>query len=368
VTINDATDVLIEGGRFTGSAFDTSDHDGQPRARLRIRRNVFYDPDGYAIYGQMDTYLLEDNVLYYPRRPAYEGGNRHGMYLGRGGGKNATVRGNLVFMTQNQNTGNGIMLRPGGIMRGNVVVGAAWSGITMASCNDTDGKPPCTGSNGPVELDGNMVLDTPGTITGIGFGAKYREPKATVINNIVMRMQVPGITSSDGRYWTSGMTVDGDGVTLAGNVMVDAPLGGYLGADDIWKDNTILGTMGGILIFTDGMTSPTNFKASGNHYYPWVTGASTMSLERWLRVTNESNEATASFSLGKNGDSTQCTLGAYHDWLQGLPPADKKDPKIDNENRRFFEYAAAHHGKYSEDPRYAAGPAVLYMRSCLQKP
>ncbi len=342
--IEGANDVLVEGCRFDGGngGIIVDGAESNTSGDLRLRRNVVYEPDGHGffVYGTT-TLLSEENIIYHPRTVTTSDGDRHGMYLARGGNSNLTVRGNLVYMSLSENLGDGIMMRPGGVAEGNVVVGAGWTGVHMGECCD-GGSP--VGTNGPVVMDGNLVLDTPGANAGLGYDPQYTLPGAQAINNIVMRTWVQG------SYIGLSIEAGGDSSVLANNTFVDAPADFTAGSGISWQNNVMFGSRGGIpLVFTDQLAKSKNFQARNNLFYPWATGDSTVSFSEWKSSTGETGSSSA-FSLV----NASCSLATYNDTLGGA-----KDTPT------FFQTAATHHGKFDYDPNYASASAVNYIRACV---
>jgi hypothetical protein len=266
------------------------------------------------------------------------------MYLAREGNSNLTVRGNLVWMNLTENRGNGIMMRPGGVAEGNVIVGAAWTGIPMGACCDGGAA---TGSNGPVLMDGNLVLDSPDIIAGLQYDPKYTLPGARVIHNIVMRTWTGGTRGSG--YYATGLTGGGDTSELGNNTFVDAPVTFARGQNIRWHDDVMFGTRGGPLVFTDQLNSCPGFQAQNDRFYPWVTGSNTVSFSAWQAATGETGSATA-FSLA-NAD---CSLGTYNATLGGA-----------SDTQTFFATAATSHGKFDYDTRFSSAATLAYIRACL---
>jgi hypothetical protein len=344
--IEGSSDILVEGCRFDGgnAGGTVNGAQGNAGSNLRLRRNVVYEPDGHGIFvHNTTTALIEENFIYHPRTVTTGNGDRHGMYVAREGNSNFTVRGNLIWMNLTENRGNGIMMRPGGVAQGNVIVGAAWTGIPMGACCDGGAA---TGSNGPVLMDGNLVLDSPDVIAGLQYDPKYTLPGARVIHNIVMRTWTGG-TSGSG-YFATGLKVGGDTSELGNNTFVDAPVSFSRGQNIRWHDNVMFGTRGGPLVFTDQLNSCPGFQAQNDRYYPWVTGSNTVSFSAWQAATGETG--SAAFSLAK----ADCSLGTYNATLGGT-----------SDTQTFFATAATAHGKFDYDPRFSSAATLAYIRACV---
>jgi hypothetical protein len=345
--IESSSNVLVEGCRFDGGngGGTVNGAQGNSGSNLRLRRNVVYEPDGHGFFVHgTTTVLIEENVIYHPRTATPNTGDRHGMYLAREGNANLTVRGNLVWMSVTENRGNGIMMRPGGVAQGNVVVGAAWTGIPMGACCDGGAA---VGTNGPVLMDGNIVLDSPNAIAGLQYDPKYTMAGAKVINNIVMRIWTGG-TGGSGSSAT-GLIAGGDTSELGNNTLVDAPVSFVRGQNIRWHDNVMFGTRGGPLVFSDQLANSSGFQARNDRFYPWVTGSNTVSFSAWQTGTGETGSATA-FSLA----GADCSLGTYNATLGGT-----------SDTQVFFASAAAAHGKSDYDARFSPAAILTYFRACV---
>ena len=352
--VNSASDVLIEGCRFQGGAqglvYGGSGTTSQ--TNIRARRNIVYESntDPFFIHGTT-TVLIEENVLYNPLS-TYKNGDCHGMYIAREGNSDVTADGNLVFLDPALNSGNGIMMRPGGVARGNVVVGAAWSAIPLGACND--GATACTGSNGPAIIDGNLVLDT---ITQQNYALfpdpRYVASPIQITNNIVLR-----VTGNGG----NGAAVGADNSMLSGNIFVDAPVGlNYSGNAISWQNNTYYGATSAQLVNANVLPNCTNFVGTGNRYYStgapanqWFTDPSLVGFSQWKLDTaargvspNEVGSTNTAFTFP---DPTR-SLATYNASLGGTATT-----------KEFFRLAAGQ-SKYSYDTRYTAAAAITYVRA-----
>jgi hypothetical protein len=347
-TIN-GTDILIEGCRLEGGQYAGIGIGADAMStNIRARRNILYKNYGHGFYvDDVDTMLIEENVIVPP--PSTIGGFIHGMYISRTGNSNFTVSGNLVQLNPDYNAGNGIMLRPGGIARGNVIVGAALTGITMGACNDQDGKPPCYGINGSVIIDGNVVMDSPGSsANGLSYDVDHSQGPAQVTGNIVLR---------SGALLVAG----GDGAIVANNTVVGENSGFTfgLGNNMSWKDNAFLNTSttaspaGYALAWLKCVPNQAsggceNFIALGNHFFPWSEGNTGMSFTAWVSATGETG-SDAKFSVVDSSRS----LAIYNGLLSGAASTNA-----------FFDTAAGQ-SKYSYDSRYTAAAAISYIRAGL---
>jgi len=346
------SDILLEDCRFDGGQWQGIGIGGTPQSiNIRARRNVIYQVTGHGFFiGLVDTLLIEENVIYDIFSAACC--DAHGMYGARGddttgaGSSNVTTNGNLVFIDQADATmGNGIMLRTGGIARGNVIVGPKWTGITMGECNDSGGyssSHPCFGTNGPAVIDNNLLLDAPGGMA-LAYKAAYIQTPTQVTNNIVLR--------------GGGIQVGSDQAVIANNIVVgdEASFSLMPGDGMSWNSNSFLYT-GSISHLAWLQCTPSqdsggtcaNFSASGNRYYPWSEGNTNMSFNTWAADTRETGTST-SFSFVDPIRS----LGTYNGTLGGAATT-----------RAFFETAAAQ-SKYNYDPRYTASAAIAYIRAGL---
>jgi hypothetical protein len=353
--VNSASDVLIEGCRFQGGnqglAYGGAGTTSQ--TNVRARRNVIYESNSEPIFIHGTTIaLIEENILYNPLS-TYKNGDCHGMYIARAGNSDISAIGNLVFLDPTLNSGNGIMMRPGGIARGNVVVGAAWSAIPLGDCND--GEPTgCTGTNGPAIIDGNLVLDT---TTQSNYALypdpKYVTPPIQITNNIVLRVVGNG---------GNGAAVGADNSVLSGNIFVDAPVSlSYSGSAISWKNNSFYGTTSAQMVNADALQNCPYFVGTGNRYYStgapanqWFSDPNLVSFSQWKLDTaalgvspNEVGSTATAFTFS---DPTR-SLATYNASLGGTATA-----------KEFFRIAAGQ-SKYSYDTRYTAAPTIAYVRA-----
>jgi hypothetical protein len=335
-------DFLIEGCRFNGGSqpvgIDT------PSANIRLRRNVFYKNINNIFVTGVNTFLFEENVLF-PTSIKNGGSDMHAMYITRTGNSNITVQDNLFLQDPTLNLGDGIKVRSGGIVRGNVIVGAAWSAILMGGKND-DGSSNSCGSNGPGIIDGNLVIDTLGNNAALTYQTEYLQSPVKVINNIFLRVtQGPNLGGNDSQY--------------IGNISIGGIVNLGSGSNILWKDNVFYGTPDpaiGPLMQVQGLNNNgcLNFKAINNRYYfpGWaghdfgIYGA--QSFEDWQGYTGE----TGSDSPMTFVDYTR-SLGSYNASLGGT-----------STTQAFFEAAAAQ-SKYRYDKRYTASAAIAYIREGL---
>ena len=354
--VDSASDVLIEGCRFQGGSqglvYGGSGTTSQ--TNVRARRNAIYETnaDPFFFHGT-STMLLEGNVLYNPLS-TYPNGDCHGMYIARGGNSGVTAVSNLVFLDPALNAGNGIMIRPGGVARGNVVVGAAWSAIPLGACND--GGTGCTGTNGPAIIDGNLVLDT---VTQANYALqadpRYVTSPIQITNNMVLRMNGNGGNAA---------AVGADNSLLSGNIFVDAPLSlSYSGSAILWQNNTLFGTTTAQLVNANVLSNCPNFVGTGNRYYsvgapanqwfsdPGLVGFSQWKLDTAARGVSPNEVGSSGTSFGFT-DLTR-SLASYNATLGGTAAT-----------KEFFRVAAGQ-SKYSYDTRYTAAAAIAYIRAGL---
>jgi hypothetical protein len=318
------TDILLEDCRFDGGQYQGIGIGGSGQStNIRARRNVIYQITGHGFFIEhVDTVLVEGNIIY----DLFTSGNGavHGMYIARGSdtgpSSNVTADGNLVFIDQNDaQTGNGIMMRPGGIARGNVIVGPKWTGIALGACNDRGGLPPCVGANGSAIIDSNLMLDAPNA-AGFNYNGAYIQPPTQIPNNIVLR--------------SGGVFVGSDQAVITGNIV--AGDGGFTlqqGNGMSWSNNTFLFTSSASnahLAWLQCIPSQgsggtcANFSARGNRYYPWSEGNTNMTFSTWEADTGEDGTNTT-FSLA----DPNVSLGTYNGTLGGTATT-----------RAFFETAA----------------------------
>jgi hypothetical protein len=267
------------------------------------------------------------------------------MYLGRLGSSNFTVIDNLIYLNEVITPGNGIMLRPGGTISGNVIAGTGMTGMTFGSLNDGSGG--ATGSNGPVVADGNLVIDSAANaLGGVAYGAPYVLPNAQITNNICLRAGGINTSGNDGTTVTGNITVgsvpdtnfvlgSGNDQVWSNNIFSNAPAHSHVIA---WLTDTPNGVAG----------TCANFTARGNRFDLWSEGNTNMSFATWVAKTGET---------GTNGpiafiDATR-SLGTYNGTLGGTATT-----------QAFFE-AALNQSKNSYDPRYTAAAANAYIRAGL---
>jgi hypothetical protein len=341
-------DILLEDCRFDGGQYQGIGIGGSAQStNIRARRNVVSQVTGHGFFVEyVDTVVVEENIIYDP----FTSGNGavHGMYIARGSdtgpSSNVTADGNLVFIDQNDaQTGNGIMMRPGGIARGNVIAGPRWTGITMGACSDRGDSPPCVGTNGSAIIDNNLMIDSP---NGAGFlyDATHIQPPTEITNNIILR--------------NGSIRVGSDQAVVTGNIV--AGEGGFellSGNGMSWNNNVFLFTSSpsdvclAWLRCTPSQASGgtcANFSARGNRYYPWSEGNSNMSFSTWKADTGEDGTDT-SFSF----TNPNVSLGTYNGTLGGAATT-----------RAFFE-TATNQSKSNYDPRYTASAAIAYIREGL---
>ncbi len=309
------SNILIEGCQFFQGAGAVIVEGADTKQNWSIRRNIADRTSSNAIYVNGVTgALLEGNIVY---RPAQQEAN-HAMYITRRGNSDVAVHDNLIFM--GKTTGNAIMLRPGGIASGNVVVDYGWSGVSVGACDDGDGGP-CFD---PVDaiITGNVFLEGHAEIgTAIHLGDGFVLPGAEVTQNIVAGSNAESFNALS---LTSGT----DGLILEDNVFYNATAVAIYGANrdmqwrnNVWKNNQHDAPL---VAFFDPQ-SAVGLIAEGNTFF-----ASARAEDRWFELPT--------------GD------GGVADW-QALSGEDagSEDPQWVDENRSLSTYSASLGGEATSE-------------------
>ena len=261
--------ILVEGCHFARGPGGVVVEGADFKQDWSIRRNTLDQTSSNAIYiNGVTGVLLEGNVIY---RPAQDEAN-HAMYITRRGNSGVEVRDNLIFM--GKSTGNAIMMRPGGIAAGNVVVDFGWSGVSVGACDDGDGGP-CFD---PVDavVTGNVFLEGHASIgTAIALSDGFVLPGAVITDNIV--------AASSGEAFNALSMVSGvDGLILEDNIFYNATSVGVFGAnrDMQWRNNVWKNNQHDLpLVSIFNAQSAEGLVAEGNTFF-----ASARAPDRWFAL------------------------------------------------------------------------------------
>lgn len=343
------SNILIEGCQFALGAYAIVVEGTDYKGNWRIRRNTVDRTTSNAIYvNGVDGVLLEGNVIY---RPAQDEAN-HAMYITRRGNDNVEVRDNAIFM--GKETGNAIMMRPGGIASGNVIVDFGWSGVSVGACDDGDGGP-CFDPVHAV-VTGNVFLEAHRDIgTAIHLSDGFVLPGAEVTDNIVA-----GSSSESFNALSVGSGVDG--LRLENNIFRNATSVALYGPnrDMQWRDNVWSNDdhdLPLVSIFDAG--SADGLVAHGNRFF-----ASVRDADRWFELPTGDGGLTDWQSF-----CGEVASGEDAQWVDEARTLASYSASVDGEgSAEAFFVEALGQRKFAYRAEYGTAAIIEYFREGFRSP